>query len=226
MKNTEAKNNLSRNHLETLTSSQLIALADQYGIDIPDDLNRRFIIAELLEVAKELDENANFKETIKVTEDAVNSIATELPESYNETKIDVLMRNPVSLFVYWDISEVQLKKITSNKISLHLQVCLFDEADSEKPAETFDIQINHDDREQYIVIPGAKKYVRVDLIQNSSNAKDNILAVSSRIEIPQGSAEFKNFQPGHDQKIKPILELSGIKTMFKNLYNNYRQSFN
>lgn len=225
MKNTEAKN-LSRNHLETLTSSQLIALADQYGIDIPDDLNRRFIIVELLEVAKELDENANFKETIKVTEDAVNSIATDLPESYNETKIDVLMRNPVSLFVYWDISDVQMKQIASNKTPLHLQVCLFDNIDSEKPEETFDIQINHDDREQYIVIPGAKKYVRVDLIQNTGNSQDNILAVSSRVEIPQASQEFKNFQPGHEQKIKPILELSGIKTMFKNLYNNYRQSFN
>ena len=44
MKNTSAKNRLSRNHLETLTSSQLIELADEYGIDIPDDLNRRFII--------------------------------------------------------------------------------------------------------------------------------------------------------------------------------------
>ncbi|MBQ0002567.1 MAG: DUF4912 domain-containing protein [Treponema sp.] len=226
MKITEAKNNLSRNHLETLTSSQLIALADLHGIDIPDDLNRRFIIEELLEVAKELDENANFKETIKVTEDAVNSIATELPDTYNETKIDVLMRNPVSLFVYWDISEVHLKQITANKTPLHLQVCLFDDLESEKPEDTFDIQINQEDREQYILIPGAKKYVRVDLMQNSGSALDNVLAVSSRIQIPQASEEFKHFQPGHDQKIKPVLELSGIKTMFKNLYNNYRQSFN
>lgn len=226
MKITEAKNNLSRNHLETLTSSQLIALADLHGIDIPDDLNRRFIIEELLEVAKELDENANFKETIKVTDDAVNSIATELPESYNETKIDALMRNPVSLFVYWDLSEVQFKQISANKTPLHLQVCFFDDLESEKPEDTFDIQINHEDREQYILIPGAKKYVRVDLIQNTGSSLDDVLAVSSRIEIPQGSEEFKHFQPGHDQKIKPILELSGIKTMFKNLYNNYRQSFN
>ena len=53
MKNNDKQKNLSRGHLETLTSSQLIALADEYGIDIPDDLNRQFIIAELLEFAKE-----------------------------------------------------------------------------------------------------------------------------------------------------------------------------
>ena len=33
MKNNDEQKNLSRGHLETLTSSQLIALADEYGID-------------------------------------------------------------------------------------------------------------------------------------------------------------------------------------------------
>ena len=110
MKNNSAKNKLSRSHLETLTSSQLIELADEYGIDIPDDLNRRFIIVELLEVAKEIDENLNYKETIKETDEAAN-LVTELPEGYNETKIDILLRNPVSIFVYWDFSETLYKQL-------------------------------------------------------------------------------------------------------------------
>ena len=42
-------NMLSRPYLESLTSAQLFELAEQYGIDIPPDLNRRFIIGELLE---------------------------------------------------------------------------------------------------------------------------------------------------------------------------------
>ena len=45
--------NLTLSYLETLSSADLIALADDYGIDIPDNLNRRFIIGELLEVAQE-----------------------------------------------------------------------------------------------------------------------------------------------------------------------------
>ena len=226
MKKKSDQIDLSRNTLETLTSSQLIDLADEYGIDIPDNLNRQFIIEELIEVAKEIDENSNYKETIKVSDDAVNTIATELPESYNETKIDVMLRNPVSLFVYWDFSEVQLKQLKSNKISIYLQISFFDSMEAEKPEDTFEIQINSEDREQYILIPGGKKFVRVDLMQNTTSSMDAVLAVSSRLSIPQGSEEFMNFHPGENLKIKPILELSGIKTVLKNHYNNYRQSFN
>lgn len=226
MKKKSNQIDLSRNTLETLTSSQLIDLADEYGIDIPDNLNRQFIIEELIEVAKEIDENSNYKETIKVSDDAVNTIATELPESYNETKIDVMLRNPVSLFVYWDFSEVQLKQLKSNKISIYLQISFFDSMEAEKPEDTFEIQINIEDREQYILIPGGKKFVRVDLMQNTTSSMDAVLAVSSRLSIPQGSEEFMNFHPGENLKIKPILELSGIKTVLKNHYNNYRQSFN
>ena len=47
---------LSRAHLETLPTADLIALADEYGIDIPENLNRRFIIGELLEAAEEWNE--------------------------------------------------------------------------------------------------------------------------------------------------------------------------
>lgn len=226
MKKKSDQIDLSRNTLETLTSSQLIDLADEYGIDIPDNLNRQFIIEELIEVAKEIDENSNYKETIKVSDDAVSTIATELPESYNETKIDVMLRNPVSLFVYWDFSEVQLKQLKSNKISIYLQISFFDSMEAEKPEDTFEIQINIEDREQYILIPGGKKFVRVDLMQNTTSSMDAVLAVSSRLSIPQGSEEFMNFHPGENLKIKPILELSGIKTVLKNHYNNYRQSFN
>lgn len=226
MKKKSDQIDLSRNTLETLTSSQLIDLADEYGIDIPDNLNRQFIIEELIEVAKEIDENSKYKETIKVSDDAVNTIATELPESYNETKIDVMLRNPVSLFVYWDFSEVQLKQLKSNKISIYLQISFFDSMEAEKPEDTFEIQINIEDREQYILIPGGKKFVRVDLMQNTTSSMDAVLAVSSRLSIPQGSEEFMNFHPGENLKIKPILELSGIKTVLKNHYNNYRQSFN
>ena len=226
MKKKSDQIDLSRNTLETLTSSQLIDLADEYGIDIPHNLNRQFIIEELIEVAKEIDENSNYKETIKVSDDAVNTIATELPESYNETKIDVMLRNPVSLFVYWDFSEVQLKQLKSNKISIYLQISFFDSMEAEKPEDTFEIQINIEDREQYILIPGGKKFVRVDLMQNTTSSMDAVLAVSSRLSIPQGSEEFMNFHPGENLKIKPILELSGIKTVLKNHYNNYRQSFN
>lgn len=45
----------SRQQLEAMSTSQLIAFADKYGIDIPSDLDRRFIIGELLEAEEDFD---------------------------------------------------------------------------------------------------------------------------------------------------------------------------
>ena len=44
---------ITRAYLETLSSADLNDLAEEYGIDIPEDLTRRFVIAELLEAAVE-----------------------------------------------------------------------------------------------------------------------------------------------------------------------------
>ncbi|MBP5464584.1 MAG: hypothetical protein J6Y13_05365, partial [Treponema sp.] len=46
---------LSRKKLESLTNDELRELADTYGLDIPSNLNRNFIIGELLEYAQELE---------------------------------------------------------------------------------------------------------------------------------------------------------------------------
>lgn len=226
MNNSVEHNDLSRSHLETLTSSQLIELADKHGIEIPEDLNRQFIIAELLDYAKDIADNLNFEETIKVSEDVQQNVNPELSKTYNETFIDVVLRNPVSLFVVWEVSSSQKKQIELQKNSIRLQVCFFEDLSSETPEDTLDIQIDYEDREQNILIPGGKKVVRVGLIQNTTNMLESVLAVSNKILIPQCPDEYRNFQPGKELKIDPILELSGIKTILKNHYNNYRQSFN
>ena len=48
---------LTRAKLETLSSAELLEIADEYGIDAPDDLNRQFIIGDLLELAGELEDS-------------------------------------------------------------------------------------------------------------------------------------------------------------------------
>ena len=114
-------------YLETLSSADLISLADDYGIDVPDNLSRRFIIGELLEVAQELEQEKP-KTDIKIVENSeenpVDFENSELPKSFNETTISVILRNPVWAFVYWDISEEALKKISeSSKFKNLFLVC-------------------------------------------------------------------------------------------------------
>ena len=84
---------LTLSHLETLSSADLIALADDYGIDIPDELNRRFIIGELLEVGGELDRaparSSSMNENAEIPEEN-----WDLPDSFNSTEISVILQNP------------------------------------------------------------------------------------------------------------------------------------
>lgn len=216
---------LTRAKLEALTSAELLDIADEYGIDAPDDLNRQFIIGDLLELANELEEGDKVKETIALSEDGeqVMNVNT-LPDSYNETKINVLLRNPISLFVWWDLSEWTIKKIKSERSQLRLVVYFFESMEDEKPADAFDIQITYSDRENYVIIPGGKKIVRVDLVSECAG-KSEALAFSEKIVIPKGSP-IMALKPGEKLGVSRIVEHSGVAELLRRHYNTYRQSFN
>ena len=47
---------ISLSYLETLSTADLLELAEEYDLDIPEQLNRRFIISELIEIEDELNE--------------------------------------------------------------------------------------------------------------------------------------------------------------------------
>ncbi|MBR5964732.1 MAG: DUF4912 domain-containing protein [Treponema sp.] len=215
---------LTRAKLETLTSAELLEIADEYGIDAPDDLNRQFIIGDLLELASELEEDEKVKETIALAEGEQQINVNTLPTSYNETKINVILRNPISLFVWWDLSEWTIKKIRSERSQLRLFVYFFESLDDEKPADAFDIQLTYADRENYVIIPGGKKIVRVDLVSESAD-KSEILAFSEKIVIPKGSPVMAS-KPGEKLAVSRIVEHSGVAELLRLHYNTYRQSFN
>lgn len=216
-------NRLTRSKLESLTSSELLDIADEYGIDAPDDLNRQFIIGDLLELASELENNEHRKETITLSEEDGSMNVNTLPESYNETKINVILRNPISLFVWWDLNDWTIKKLKSSRASLRLAVYFFESMEDEKPEDMFDIQLDLSDRENYVIIPGQKKIVRVDLISETLGQSD-ILAHTEKILLPKGS-EIMAAKPGEKLKVSKILELSGAAELLRNHYNRYRQSF-
>ena len=229
--------NWSRAYLETLSSADLISLADEYGIDIPDDLNRQLIIGDLLEFAEEINDSLTKQESIQIS-DGTPETSCELPKSYNETRIDAIVRNPVSLFVWWDFNENELRSLHASKTSVRLCVCFFDSKDEEKPADSFDIQINLNDREQFVLNQNRKKFVRLDLIKeepfsqgtideeaNPSAGKNSVLCYSEMLEIPQGNNSLLSLRPGEKFRMSPAMKLSGTTELLKKHYNEHRQSF-
>jgi len=132
---------INRAYLETLSFTDLITLADKYGIDVPDNLNRSFLIGDLLDIAEEMKKPSDSDMVISSESAAVLSLS-RLPETYNTTDIEAVLRNPAWAFVYWNISEVELhilkKSVTS---SLALRVCSLAGKDDVKSLDSYDVQI-------------------------------------------------------------------------------------
>ena len=214
---------LERSHLETLPSADLIALADDLGIDIPEDLNRRFIIGELLEVASEI--NREQQPDLKDESDEKNAQKDGfvLPVTYNETQISILLRNPVWAFVFWDIREADLLKIEQNAGALSLRVLFFDDENEKKKVDSFEISISLTDRSQYVLLSTEEKVVRVDLVVCFEDGTTDVLASSEKKILPRMPERL--LKPLPEMRLSPVLKLSGINELLQTHYMNHRQSF-
>lgn len=217
---------LSRQYLESVSTADLISLADDYGIDIPDNLNRRFIIAELLESADEIENIRKSDKDVQIKNGDV-AVAESLPPSYNETQISAILRNPAWAFVFWDIKEADAKILhTDNSVTaLNLHISFYDTPELTKTVDSFDVQVSVNDREQYVLIPGGKKYFTIELVYVSHASKPTVLASTKCIEIPAGSEKLAQMQPGRDMKMSELMKLSGMEKLLHDHYNNHRQSF-
>lgn len=218
---------LSLQYLETLSSADLISLADDYGIDVPDDLNRRFIIGELLEVAQELSMDEKSENQEMIEGDGAISDDEVLPSSFNETQISVVLRNPAWAFAYWDISEAAMRKIQeSEKFSgLVLRTSYFDSEESNSPVSSFDVNLEITDREQYVLLETGRKFMRIDLVAVFKNGTSDNLCISRKIELPEVPEIFGKALHGLDVEIPEILEVSGLRKLLKSHYEKYRESF-
>ncbi len=213
---------ISLSYLETLSTADLIELAEEYDLDIPENLNRRFVISELLEIANEL--NEEIIDDFEVSEEAVET-TTDLPLTYNETQIDVILRNPAWVYVFWDISSSDLQEIiNSNDFSkLILKVNFWESATSDKIIDLCELTISTEDRAQYIFLPVGKTCFSIDLIAEFTNFEPKRLTTSRRVSIPEGAPVIS--LKSLEMPISPILKLSGMQELLKSHYENHRQSF-
>ena len=217
---------ISLSYLETLSTADLLELAEEYDLDIPEQLNRRFIISELLEIAEELNEETNQSANDDFEENPENFEATkELPSTYNETTIDVVLRNPAWAYVYWDISAADLQDVINVKgfTKLLLRVYFWESETADKIEDFCELTISVEDRAQYIFLPAGKKYFSIDLVAEFSNVEPQKLSTSRIVAIPAGAPVIS--LESLDKPISPILQLSGMQELLKTHYQNHRQSF-
>lgn len=215
-----SKEIFNRAQLETLSFSDLTNLADDFGIDVPENLDRRFLIAELLELAEESE---------KIDDMTISSENNDgiqpLPKNYNETQIACVLRNPAWIFVYWNINDsdhLMLKNL--HNYELKIRVCSLQNEDDTVPFEAYEIQASREPQEQNVLLPAGIKYVKVELVYTTATS-GKVLAISPVITIPQGSDLVYDFKKGVDQNFPPVIQLSGIKNVLNHQYTMHRHSF-
>lgn len=217
------KTPLTRSYLETLSTADLVALADENGIDIPEGLNRRFIIGELLELAAEsLDDSRDAGALV----DADYAITAEvLPETYNETQITVLLRDPGWVFVFWDFHTTLFSALTGNHRfeTFFLRVNSLSASEPRAVTDFFDVEVGPHDRKWYVHLPSRDPACRIDLYTRNTQEQEQLLVKSSEILIPAGGVGEANFDPA--RRNPPLVELSGLAELRKNHFRNHRQSF-
>jgi len=90
----------SRSWLESLSTAELVKLAEDFGVDIPPGLERIFIIEELLLESAYLSEPKT-EEDIQIIPSYTESVV--LPKQYNISFIEVIIRDPLWAYVFWEI---------------------------------------------------------------------------------------------------------------------------
>lgn len=217
---------VSKQSLELLSTAELISLADEYGIVIPEDLNRFIIIGEILEAYAENEAPQKAVQDIKINDDDTE-IPDTLPSTYNNTCIDTVLRSPAWAFVFWDIKESDISRIQSDpsfkNIFLHISFPQY--PDEEKVTDSLDLSAEFETKEQYILVPAGKKFMKIDLAVSYRERQSEVLASTRVVEIPQESQMIQNYQPGKKIEMAPLVKLSGMKEILNEHYVNHRQSF-
>lgn len=213
---------LNRASLEKLSFQDLVKLADEYGVDVPEDLDRRFLIAELLELSEETEDHS--EEMIIATEGNEEQ-TTVLSGNFNENQVSCVLRNPAWLFVFWNINEQDSARIREMPGAvLKLRICSLTDSKDLKPEEVFEVQTSTQSQEQYVLIPKGKKFLRAELVVITPSGGE-VLAFSPVVAIPQGSSFVNDLQPGRDTEFSPVAELSGMREILTEQYKNHRHSF-
>jgi hypothetical protein len=218
-----------KNYLESATTRELIKIADKAGIDIPADLDRVFIIRELLDMA--LDEKAAAEslpekpgyptETGFPPENARRSFPADfgtsqleqktasLPQQYHITYLDVLPRDPQWVYVFWEIKPQDRERyeIDPRFEGYALNALESNKYSSENCSEkdfrlAFTVPVGKDDNSWYLGFSGSGVF-RVSLWARGLNIS---LVLSRPFVLPK----FLN-SPGNEKFLaQPLIQLSGV----------------
>ncbi|UTC65942.1 MULTISPECIES: DUF4912 domain-containing protein [unclassified Treponema] len=222
--------NLSKSYLQSISTDELLQIADANGVFVPKGLCRNLVIEELLEINEDSDvlckkiSNAQNDDVFQEDEqEDKNSLG--LPLSYNNTEIHVLLRDPMWAFVFWDFYKPEFLTVVDDFDfdSFFLRVLLFSENDLSESYDYFDIDIEKSDRSRYFYLSFDDSATMVELCVRKLEGDIGILARSNLISLKREN--ISNNLCVLDNDVSSPVCLSGISVLKKDHFKNYRQAF-
>ena len=215
----------SRHRLESLSTGELRKLAEYFGLDIPVGLERIFIIEELLENSSAVYET---KDDLEINPAWSESVP--LPKQYNISYIDVIIRDPLWVFAYWEIKSHDRETHESAKDfkGYFLRIIQFNEGEASPMSSvsnenSFMVLIDKDDSARYLgfteqSLQTADRYIiKLGVIRGEQEWQ---LAVSQPFSLPRLIENDSIFSL--DQN--PLIHLSGVQdfTILKSTDRQFR----
>ena len=195
--------------LERLSTDELFTLAEKHGLDIPPDIERVFIIEELLYLDR--DSAGNTEE---------NEENPALVKQNSISVIEVLVRDPMWAFAFWEIKG-QDKELYGNDDDFNgycLRVVPIKEGSNELDmAASFTVAVGKNDSAWYLGFPpDDRRFFKVELCV--SNWEDCIvLAASQPFRMPRLiEPRYEGGEHKFDGEIQavyrnPLAQLSGVE---------------
>jgi hypothetical protein len=189
---------LTRTYLESLATGDLIKMADDLGLDILDNPDRVFVIEELLETYSRDRNDSQEQETA----DSLITETVPLSKHYNISFIEVMIRDPLWAFVFWEIKasdEEQFGKAQDFN-GYYLKISPFENPDNlsqcknngQKTDGVFTIPVKSEDSARYLSLTNTtgdetswaeQCQYKVEFCANIGDA-ETVLAVSNPVRLP------------------------------------------
>ena len=193
---------MDRERMQALSLKTLQNLALKEGIEEEFFHDRQKLIEQIIEAKEEDREERAISNNCAMRlkgkkydimrDEEVETVITEnynLPDRYNETRIVLLLRDPLWAYAYWDIKDTELAELHADPFYNGLFLRVYELKDPTPAKKTvldfFDIPIKESDDCWYINLNKAGRYYCVELF-SEVHSKVTPLCVSNVVHSPLG----------------------------------------
>jgi hypothetical protein len=174
---------ITKIYLDSLSTGELEKIADRYDIDIPPGLERIFIIEELLDMARKEEPEEGAEQPVCAADFPETA---ELPKQYNITFLEVMIRDPLWAFVFWEVKghDREIHEGAPDFGGYCLRVIPLEGNQGNKQENPFTVFVGMNDRAWYLGFPPAEGRYQVELCVLRGE-EEIVLAVSRPFMLPR-----------------------------------------